>query len=327
LAALSVSKKRTENPKGVGYLSGEELSRTLGVSRTAIWKHIRALQKKGYKIAGVPSKGYTLLDAPDVLSQSEILEKLRDQALGTPVFFYESIGSTNDQAMEVGDKGGPEGALFLAETQTHGKGRLGRRWISPPGVNLYISVLLRPRFPPMQAPVVTLMAAVALAEAIIDVTGLDAWIKWPNDILIQGKKVAGILTEMHAEQDTIHYLVVGVGINVNLDPETLPEDIRAKSTSLKSCLGEKVDRTELLCRFLECLARDYGVLNQEGPPAIFSRWDAFSRVTGRRVRVSAPRERIEGQVEGISSEGALIVRLPDGNRRDIFSGDVEILET
>jgi BirA family biotin operon repressor/biotin-[acetyl-CoA-carboxylase] ligase len=311
---------------GSGYLSGTDLSRSLHVSRTAVWKHIRSLQKKGYKIKGTPSKGYFLQEVPDVLSVSEIRKGLGTVWIGKELFLYPEIGSTNDQAMEMGEKGVPAGAVFLAEAQSRGKGRMGRTWISPPGVNLYISVLFRPQFSPQQAPMMTLMAAVAAAEAIVEATGLPIRIKWPNDILIDGKKAAGILTEMNAEQDRIHYLVVGLGINVNMQRDDLPLDFRDKGTSLKEEAGHRVDRVSLLCRFLKALEVNYEILEREGSAAIVRRWESASGLKGKRIAVNTPTDRILGTMDGLSTEGALIVRLPDGHSREVFAGDVELLE-
>ncbi|MBI5197275.1 MAG: biotin--[acetyl-CoA-carboxylase] ligase [Nitrospirae bacterium] len=325
LKALSTAVDRGQSRSGTPYLSGGELGRTLKISRTAVWKHIRVLQKRGYQIRGVPSKGYMLLEKADRLSRTHIEKTLQTRKIGSTLYLFEEIGSTNDHAMMMGEQGIPEGAVFLAESQTHGKGRLGRSWISPPGVNLYLSILFRPTFPPVQAPMMTLMSACAVVEAVKEVTGIDAGIKWPNDILIEGKKVSGILTEMSAEQDTVHHLVVGTGINVNMDTQSLPPDIQGKSTSLFHHLGRKTDRTELLCALLKSIERFYGVLNRKGPEAIVRCWKQHSNIVGKRVAVSTHRKTIEGRVEDLTPDGALMIRLNHGERVNIFSGDVEIL--
>jgi BirA family biotin operon repressor/biotin-[acetyl-CoA-carboxylase] ligase len=265
------------------------------------------------------------LKKPDRFSPADIEKKLRKQKIGRPLHFYDAIGSTNDEAMRQGEGGTPEGAVFLAESQTHGKGRLGRKWISPPGVNLYLSILLRPTFPPLQAPIVTLMAACAVREALEKVTGLKAGIKWPNDLLIGGKKVCGILTEMSAEQDLIHHMAVGIGINVNLDPDTLPPDVREKSTSLSRRLGRKVDRTELLVSLLKSMERYYGLLNRKGAKGILPEWKKHSLILRKRVRIVSQRKKHEGVIVDLSPEGALILSGDDGKIVPVYSGDVEIL--
>ncbi|MBI5025175.1 MAG: biotin--[acetyl-CoA-carboxylase] ligase [Nitrospirae bacterium] len=204
------------------FVSGEAMSKALGITRAGIWKRIKAMKQKGYVINSSPSKGYKLLRSPDILTADEITGVFQGKLLGKKVLFFESTTSTNDIAMEMGQKGSPEGTIVVADAQEKGKGRLGRTWISPPGVNLYFTLLLRPPFPPKDATLLTLMAAVSIVSAIRKYTGLKATIKWPNDILIGDKKVGGVLTEMKSDMDRISFVALGMGINVNLDLNTLP---------------------------------------------------------------------------------------------------------
>lgn len=306
------------------YVSGADLARTMGVTRTAIWKHIRALERDGYRVAAVPSKGYRLAVVPDAILVSEVARGLPTQTIGREIRSYPELASTNALAMDLAQQGAVDGAIVIAETQSGGKGRLGRSWLSPRG-NLYLSAVLRPMVPTHKAPLITLMGAVAVASSIRKQLGLPAGIKWPNDILISGRKVCGLLTEMSAEPDRIRHIVLGIGVNVNMDLKELPPDVRSRSTSLAVESGGTVDRTRLLRELLVELDHWYGCfLNREAD--VLRGWEAMNVTLGNRVSVSGAGSTLEGVARGIDAEGRLTLLLDDGTSRQVASGDVTILK-
>ncbi len=307
------------------FVSGQTLSNMMKVTRTAVWKHIERLRREGYIIVSTPSKGYRLIDVPDRLSVPEIKRTIKTRLIGEEVLIFDEVDSTNQIAMEMGAKGGEDGLVVIAESQLHGKGRLGRTWISPKGVNLYVSVLLRPEFSPHQASVLTMMASVAAAAAISKTTGLDAKIKWPNDILVEQKKVSGILTEMNAEEEKINYVVIGIGINVNMKKEDLPGNLRMPATSLMESLGRRVDRIEVLCAFLESLDSNYEDLKNRGIMSIVQKWRMLCSTLNKRIKVVLPGEVIEGVAEDITLEGGLVVRIGEELTKVIYAGDISVL--
>lgn len=305
-----------------GFVSGEQLARTLGISRTMVWKHIKALEAEGFNMEAVPSRGYRIQSVPDLLRLEDINHGLRTKIIGKELRLFPELASTNTRAMEMASQGAPEGTAVIAETQSAGKGRLGRKWISPKG-NLYVSVVLRPEVPTHKAPLVTLMGAVAAASAIRAGTGLSAQIKWPNDILIAGKKVSGLLTEMSAEPDRVKYIVLGIGIDVNMDLCELPAEIRSMSTTLAAETGALVDRTALVQQLLWELDRWYKVF-LSNTATIISEWTSLTMTIGKRVAVSGG-DHLEGTAEGIDPEGRLVIRRDDGTVRTVAAGDVTIL--
>lgn len=307
-----------------GFLSGEELGRKAGISRTMVWKHIKALEREGYGIEAVPSQGYRIVSVPDLLREGDIKPGLKTRVIGREVHLFPEVASTNTIAMEMASMGAPEGAVVLAETQTGGKGRRGRKWISPKG-NLYLSVVLRPDIPLYRSPVITLMGAVAVASAIRGMSGVKAAIKWPNDILVSGKKISGLLTEMSAEQDRVRHIVLGIGIDVNMELEALPPDVRAQTTTLAAEARRNIDRTALLRQLLRELDGWYGVFltNRQD---VLREWKTLNVTTGNRVAISGAGEVLEGLAEGIDDEGRLIIRLDDGNLRTVAAGDVTIVK-
>ena len=307
-----------------GFLSGEELARKCGISRTMVWKHIKTLEREGFVVEAVPSQGYRIASEPDILRQSDIKPGLKTRIIGKELFLLPEAVSTNTLAMEMASKGAPEGTVVLAEMQTGGKGRLGRKWISPKG-NLYMSVVLRPNIPAHKAPLLTLMAAVAVVSAIRTVCGVQAAIKWPNDILIASKKAGGLLTEMSAEQDRIRHIVLGVGVDVNMEPGELPADVRALSTTLANEAGAKINRTELLQQILRDLELWYRKF-LENDAAVLSEWMKLNMTVNSRVKVGNALESFDGLAQGIDCEGRLIVGLDDGTIRTVAAGDVTILK-
>ena len=228
------------------FLSGEELSRRLNVSRTAIWKRIRRWRSLGYEIEASPRLGYRLIRSPDRLMPAEVKPILKTRWLGRALHYFESLDSTNRKAYELASHGAKEGEIVIAESQTKGKGRLGRSWFSPPYVNLYLSIILAPQILPQQASLITLMAAVATANAIERASGITPSIKWPNDILIRGRKVAGLLNEIQSETDRIHFIILGIGVNLNADEEMFPKELRSMATSIKREKGGTISRSCLL---------------------------------------------------------------------------------
>ncbi len=305
-----------------GFLSGEELARKIGISRTMVWKHIKSLERDGFVIEAVPSQGYRITSVPDILRERDIKQGLKTKKMGRELVLLPKVDSTNILAMELASKGSPEGTVVVAETQSGGKGRLGRTWISPKG-NLYLSVILRPMIPVYKAPLITMMGAVAVASAIRTVCQVAAVIKWPNDILISGKKVSGLLTEMSAEQDQIRHIVLGIGVNVNMAPETLPPEVSVFSTSLAAEAGDRINRTLLLQEHLRSLERWYQVFLANSPE-VLQEWQKLNMTVGSQIRVVGVGETLEGLAQGIDEDGRLIIRLDDGSIRFVSAGDVSL---
>ncbi len=307
-----------------GFFSGEELARKCGISRTMVWKHIKALEREGFGIEAVPSQGYRITSVPDLLRRDDIRQGLKTRTIGKEIHLLNETVSTNTLAMEIASKGGPEGMVVIAETQAGGKGRLGRKWISPKG-NLYLSVILRPDIAMHKAPLITLMGAVAVASAIRKQCNLEARIKWPNDVVISGKKVSGLLSEMSAEQDRIRHIVLGIGVDVNMDLQTLPTDVGARATTLALETGEKIDRTALLKQLLRELDSRYlAFLADEGD--VLREWISLNVTVGNRVQVTGAGRTMEGLAKGIDSDGRLIIKLNDGSMQTVAAGDVTILK-
>lgn len=307
-----------------GFISGEELARTCGISRTMVWKHIKSLEREGFAIKAVPSQGYKITTMPDILRQGDIKRGLKNRVIGKVIHLLSEVASTNTLAMEMAANGTPEGTVVIAETQTGGKGRRGRTWISPKG-NLYLSVVLRPNIPMHMAPLITLMGAVAVASAIRKTCGLEAGIKWPNDILIFGKKVSGLLTEMSAEQDRIRYIVLGIGVDVNMEMGELPPEVRSLATTLAEEAGAKINRTSLLQQLLRDLESWYKkFLTNDGD--VLEEWKKLNLTIGNRVVVSGAGESLKGLAQGVDNEGRLIVRCDDGTIHTVAAGDVTIVK-
>ncbi len=307
-----------------GFLSGEELGRRTGISRTMVWKHISSLRGQGFAIEAVPSQGYRLTSEPDLLRKRDIASGLKIKVIGRDIQLFATIISTNTSAMELASKGAAEGTVVISEMQTGGKGRLGRKWISPKG-NLYLSIILRPSVPTHKAPLITMAGAVAAASAIRSVCRVAAGIKWPNDILVFDKKVCGLLTEMSAEQDRIRHIVLGLGIDVNMRLDELPPDIRSLTTTLAEATGATVDRTALLRQLLRDLDHWYRqFLTQD--TSVLEEWKKLNVTIGRRIMVSSTGEQIEGMAQGIDEDGRLIVKQDNGSTRAVAAGDVTIVK-
>ncbi len=304
------------------WISGEQLSDRLGISRSAIWKHMRSLKQEGYTIQSAPKKGYCLDQVSDLLLPAEIQDQLQTHIMGRPqLVCLKETDSTNLQAKALAANGASEGTVVVAELQTHGRGRRGRSWFSPKGHNIYTSLILRPPMAPAQAPQITLMTAVAVARTLRE-AGLDAMIKWPNDILIQGKKIAGILTEISTDMDVVDYVVVGLGLNVNTPAEQIPEDIKDIATSAVIESGRRFSRVELLCAFLQNFEASYEQLKHEGFDPIMAQWRQMTDIIGQQVNVDVMDKRFTGRVEDVDNDGVLIFRDDENQLHRIFSGDV-----
>ena len=304
--------------KEEGYVSGEEISHRLGISRQALWKHIQEFKEQGYEIVAVPHLGYKLVSSPDRLFPAEITAHLQTKCIGKKIYYFEEVSTTMDVAAELGMKGAPEGAVVLAELQTKGKGRLGRTWFSPRYKGIYFSLLLKPKISLNQAAVLTLLCAVSICEAVKVVSSLEAQIKWPNDILIHNKKVGGILTELNAEMDEIRFVVMGVGINVNNDKKSLISG----ATSLRQHKGEAVSRIELLQEILRKIEKNYFIFLEKGSRPIIEKWREHAITLGRRVKIYSHHEHVEGHAVDIDNDGALLLRKDSGLTQKITSGDV-----
>jgi BirA family biotin operon repressor/biotin-[acetyl-CoA-carboxylase] ligase len=310
-----------------GYTSGEHLSRELGVSRTAIWKHISALRNDGYLIEAVPSRGYRLVSSPDTIDPHKISAQLKSIRIGQRLEFQKMTASTNADAFRFAEDGAVEGTVVLAESQSGGKGRRGRVWSSPAGVNLYCSVVLRPAIMPHEAPQLTFLSAVAAARAIELTTKLTPQIKWPNDLLVSGKKVAGLLNEMSAETDGINFVILGIGVNLNMTAEQFPDDLRHPATSLFLESGVRVDRSRFTSTMLNELDRVYSEFLAHGFGPIREEWQKRCNANGRRVLVSdSGTECTGGRFIGIDSDGALLLRSDDNIMHRITCGDVRVID-
>ena len=310
---------------GGDFISGESIAGKLGVSRTAVWKHIQKLRQNGYQILSSERCGYKLKDAPDLLLPSEIQIGLSTEIIGKKMEYHPSVESTNRVAKALAYHEAQEGTIVVAEEQTGGKGRLDRKFFSPRGKGIWFSIILRPKFSPHDAPKFTLMAAVAVAEAM-ERFNLKAEIKWPNDILHDGRKLVGILTEMTGELAKISYMVIGVGINVNISRDEFPEELRDIASSLSEMSGETLSRVEFFRAVLEEFDKLYVEVNDSGFTKVLARWKTYNITLGKNVRVISAGDGGEiftGKAVDLNSEGALIVDTLEG-RRTVYAGDVSI---
>ncbi len=310
-------------------MSGQQLCDRLGVSRTAVWKVMKQLKEEGYQIESVPSRGYRLVESPvDVYSESEIASRLQTKWAGRRLVFFESTGSTNPDAKRFAEEGAPHGTTVVADRQTAGRGRRGRSWESPAGRSIYFTSIVRPAFVPDKASMITLVMALSVAEAIQEVTGLPTGIKWPNDIVVNGKKVVGILTEMSMtpEMNEIQFLVAGVGVNVNQESlEEFPEELRGTATSLKIESGRQFDRAALLAEILARFEESYETFERTVDlSGLRARYE--SRLVGRNavVRVLDPAGEYTGISRGITETGELIVEKESGERTLVYAGEVSV---
>ncbi|WP_105616732.1 biotin--[acetyl-CoA-carboxylase] ligase [Vallitalea okinawensis] len=304
------------------FISGEQLSKQLGVSRTAVWKAVTKLKEEGYDITSVTRKGYQLVHTPDKLTKQEIQYGLNTK-IGREIYCYDEIDSTNQQVKRLVLEGAKNGSLVIAEEQTKGKGSKGRGWVSPSGTGIWMSCLLTPDINPTKAPMVTIVAGLAVCQAIQEVVGIEAGIKWPNDIVIQKKKVCGILTEMSAEMDHLNYLVLGIGINVN--QESFPEEIKEIATSLKLESNTNVSRVVLLQEVLKKFEKYYDIFISDGDlRSLIDEYKQYSVTLNSKVRVTNREEEIEGTIVDINEFGELRLSQANGEDTMVRSGDVSV---
>lgn len=305
-----------------GFFSGERLAQNMGVTRTAIWKQIKGLIKEGYGIESLPKLGYRLRRIPDLLLPAEIKEGLGTRTFGQSVRFYHLVNSTQQIAKELGMRGAAEGTLVVAEYQEAGRGRRGRTWFCPPQEGIMFSLLLRPPFPPQKASTVTLMSGTGVARAIKKAYPLNCQLKWPNDLMVGDKKMGGILTEISSETDKIHYLVLGIGINANVEAKSFPGELKDTATSLAIELGRKIDRVLLLQRILEELEAEYRLLLDQGPSPIINHWRELSGTLGKEVKVQSEQNIWRGRARDIDEEGALLLEQEGGSILRVTTGDL-----
>ena len=306
-----------------GYISGQELCNKFGVSRTAIWKVMKQLKEAGYNIEAQQNKGYHIVSAPDVMDAAELKSIWKPKWVGCEILYFDSIDSTNTKAQELAEKGYPSGTLVIADKQIAGKGRRGRNWESPSGCGIFMTLMLKPDINPNNASMLTLVSALAVAKALADITGKDAKIKWPNDIVIDGRKVCGILTEMSAQFDYINNIVIGIGINVN--NSSFPEEISATASSLRLLSGgKKYRRAEIIEEIMEYFEKYYSIfLETEDLSALVNEYDAMLVNMKRQVKVLDPKEPFEGTAMGITKTGELIVDTWE-SRKLVSSGEVSV---
>lgn len=305
--------------------SGADLARDLGISRAAVWARIEELRGLGYDIEASPHRGYTLRGTPGVLHADDLIARLKEtRIIGRDIQVFQSTASTNDIADRLARDGVPEGIVVFAESQSQGRGRLGRRWESPPGQGLWMSVLLRPRLAPPAATQLTVLAAVACARAVERQTGLHPEIKWPNDLLFGGRKCGGILLEMSAELDHIRHVILGIGLDVNVAPTDFPASLRGIATSLRAELGSPVDRPALAAVLIEELDLAYHQLDSGGFTALADEWEARCTTIGQRVVIRMGPRELAGTAESLDDDGALLIRTEHGRLERVMGGDVSL---
>ncbi len=305
------------------YISGQELCEKFSVSRTAVWKIMKQLKEEGYEIEAVQNRGYRLLTVPDILSKSEIESRLDGGWIGKQVYFAEEVDSTNTWGKRLAEEGAPHGTLVVADEQTQGRGRRGRSWQSPKGTNISMTLILRPDLEPARASMLTIVMGLSVAQGLKELLKLPVQIKWPNDAVLNGHKLCGILTEMSAQIDYINYVVVGTGINVNL-PE-VPEELKDIATSLLIETGHRVNRAEVIGAVLRAFARNYESFLAAGDlTGLLNAYNAILANRDRQVRVLDPKEPYEGVALGINARGELLVKKADGSISEVYAGEVSV---
>ena len=308
-----------DNPMLV--ISGTKIALEIGVTRFVVWRWVEKLRELGVKVKGHARSGYQIERIPDILAPQLVRRRLHGTAFTKRIHHFFKTESTNTVAMQLGQEGEPHGAVILAEEQTAGRGRAGRAWLSEKTSGIYVTVLLRPAISPVQAPVITLLTGLAVRDAVTEQTGLFPDIRWPNDLLLRGKKFCGILTEMHAEPDKVNFVAVGIGLNVN--QAKMPDSIANLATSLRMESGRTHPRLELLVKLLRQVDRYYNQFLAQGAAPIVNRFAEVSTYArGKRVRVTAPGETYTGTTAGLEPNGMLRVEREGGRTEVVISGDV-----
>ncbi|CAH1218328.1 Bifunctional ligase/repressor BirA [Paenibacillus plantiphilus] len=304
------------------YVSGEALSRELQISRTAIWKQIKKLESQGFEIEASRRLGYRLMSKPSQLTLPVLLKKLEGTALVRSIKLLDTVDSTQNVAQRLAEEGAPEGTLIIADHQTSGRGRHGRSWVSPAGKGVWMSLVLRPGIPLQFAPQLTLLAAVALCRALKSVTSLEIGIKWPNDLLIGGKKISGILLESTAEDERLRYVIAGIGVSVNLERGDYPPELLDVATSLLIESGGQIERSDVVAAFIREFEHLYALYQQEGFGPIRTLWEALSVTLHKLTRLYSPAGEFEGTPIGLDERGALLVKKSDGSIVPVFSAEM-----
>lgn len=320
-AAQLLAALRT-HPDGV---AGTDLCQQLHVTRAAVWSHIESLREAGFEIIASPHRGYQLVSAPDALLAVDLRSRLiQDQVIGSTVRVLQNTTSTNDEASRAALEGHPEGLVIFAESQSAGRGRMGRRWSSPTGRGLWFSALLRPSLTPGECTQLTAASAIALVRAIQSATGITPEIKWPNDLLIKGKKIAGILTEMSAELEHVRSVVLGIGIDVNQTASEFPADLRGIATSLKLATGKNVSRPDLAEAVLRNLDHEYARILAGNFAAVAEEWASHCSTLGKQATIDMGTRRVRGRAEALDENGALLLRTEHGRIERIIGGEVTL---
>jgi len=305
-----------------GYVSGEELSCELGVSRTAVWKHIENLREEGYDIEAFPHLGYKVISIPDRLTEVELKWQLKTDIIARKIYSYKETASTNDTAYNLAIHGEKEGSVVIAESQTAGRGRMGRKWASPKSKGAYFSIILRPDILPKDVSSITLFSALSVAKTIREMTCLPAFIKWPNDVLVNNQKICGILTEMNAETDKINFVIIGIGININTRKDLLP---KGATSILEEHGGAEISRVDVARNIFKNLDKYYKLFKGGFIGEIIKEYKEFSNFLGTRVQVAHHDTKIEGYAIDVDKDGALILRMDSGLNKRVLAGDVLML--
>ena len=308
------------------FVSGEVISKEVGITRAAIWKRVSMLKELGYIIDARQNMGYRLMRGPDIVTPAELKYNLGTKIVGRDIRYYPGLESTNAEAFRLAEVGGEDGLVVVTDHQSGGKGRLNRTWFSFRRQSVSLSVVFRPKVSPYLATAMTYMAGIALYEAIYAVTALKPTLKWPNDSLLNGKKVAGILCELSSEADAVNFAVIGMGINLNVKKKKFPEEIRDASTSLFEETKKRIPRVAFIKELLRQLDYWYGLfLREGGKDHILSEWSERARIIGQTVRVKSFSEEVTGEVEGLDDYGALILKTASGEKKRVIAGDLETL--
>ncbi|GAB3066182.1 biotin--[acetyl-CoA-carboxylase] ligase [Virgibacillus ainsalahensis] len=305
------------------YISGQILSNQLKISRNAIWKHMRELEKDGYEIEGKPKKGYRILGFPDKLTENTLHWGLETKWLGKNIIHKETTPSTQVVGHQAAQNHAKHGTIIVADEQTKGRGRMDREWHSSKDKGIWLSIILRPAILPYLAPQLTLLTATVIADVLRSYTNTKPLIKWPNDILINHKKSAGILTEMQAEQDQINYIVIGIGLNVNHEIEDIPQDLQNKATSLKLETNTKWNVNELIQEILMTFENAYDIYIENGFSEIKSKWESYGFKIGETISIKTRKDKWEGLFMGIAEDGAMLTKTEDGETMKLYSAEIE----
>ena len=305
-------------------VSGQQMADRLGVSRTAIWKCIKELESEGYTIESVRKKGYVLHQRSDEITAVRLAPYLETKRYGRVVHTYDSCETTQMIAHDKAQLGADEGTLIVSDEQTAGRGRLMRPWSSPSGHGIWMSLIIRPNLSMKEAPQVTLVTAVAIVRALEKVAAIDPVIKWPNDLLVGGKKIAGILTEMQADPDQVQALIIGIGLNVHQRPSDFPDELREQATSVAMETGEAIERAKLVAAIMNEMERFIDMYERNGFEPIKLLWESYAVTTGQLIRATLVDEVIEGVARGISDDGLLQIEEEDGTIRSLYSADVTL---